>query len=40
MSYFKASKTLMRDVVILKKILVDATLAVESYLAEVFNTQQ
>lgn len=34
LSYFKAFKTLMRDVVALKKIFVDGTLAAESYLAE------
>lgn len=33
-SYFKAFKTLMHDVGTLKKIFVDGTLAVESYLAE------
>jgi len=33
-SYFKAFKTLMHDVDTLKKIFVDGTLAVESYLAE------
>ncbi len=33
-SYFKAFKTLMHDVATLKKVFVDGTMAIESYLAE------